>query len=192
MGRRYHHGDLREAVLRLAMVSIETGGVGALSLRDLGRACGVNPTAPNRHFPTKKDLLDALAVRGYEELAQTLAAARCAGPIETVLTAFGQAYAGFARDHPALLTLMFSRRFDHAGPADVAAAAVAAYSPIDEALDAARERGEVAGDRDAVGAFVRIVLRGLATSVSNGALDNADSAAARAVMSAAVLGLRPR
>jgi AcrR family transcriptional regulator len=192
MRRPYHHGDLREAVLSLAMVSIESGGVNALSLRDLGRGCGVSPAAPNRHFPTKDDLLSALAARGYDELAKALEKARHDGPIDKALTAFGQAYTGFALEHPALLELMYSRRSGPAGSADVAAAAVRAYAPIDEMLEQARRRGEISGGRKSVETFVRIVLRGLATSAGNGALPNANQSAIRQVINTALSGLRPR
>jgi AcrR family transcriptional regulator len=192
MHRPYHHGDLREAVLGRAMVKIETDGLAALSLRDLARECGVSPSAPQKHFATKQDLLTALVVRGYDELAETLSDAKIDGPIDKALVKFGQAYMAYVVEHPALLQLMYSIRFDEGTHGVAQAAATRAEESIREVLDRARARGEIVGNRKAVTAFVRVVLRGLASSVSSGALDASDHAVVRQVVNAALSGLRPR
>jgi len=191
MRRPYHHGDLREAILGRAMVKIETDGLATLSLRDLARECGVSPSAPQKHFATKQDLLTALAVRGYDELAETLNDVKIDGPVDKALTKFGQAYMAYVVEHPALLQLMYSIRFDE-GTHSVAEAATRAEAPIREVLDRARARGEIVGNRNAVRAFVHVLLRGLASSVSSGALDASDQAVVRLVVNAALSGLRPR
>jgi AcrR family transcriptional regulator len=191
MRRPYHHGDLREAILGQAMVKIETDGLAALSLRDLARECGVSPSAPQKHFATKQDLLTALAVRGYDELAETLSESKVDGPIDKALMKFGQAYVAYVVDHPGLLQLMYTRRFDE-GTHSVAEAAIRAYAPIDEILDKARVRGEVVGNRKSVAAFVQVLLQGLASSVSSGALGASDQAAVRQIVNISLSGLRPR
>ncbi len=70
--RPYHHGDLRAALLRAGETMLETVGAEALSLRDLARQVGVSNNAPRRHFATKQDFLEALALRGFEQLGRTL------------------------------------------------------------------------------------------------------------------------
>ena len=191
MRRPYHHGDLREAILRRAMVKIEIDGLAALSLRDLARECGVSPSAPQKHFATKQDLLTALAVRGYDELADTLRDSATDGPIDKALTKFGQAYVAYVIEHPGLLQLMYDRRFDE-GTNSVAEAATRSYAPIDEVLDRARARGEVVGSRKNVATFVQVLLHGLASSVSSGAVGAADQAVVRQVVNVSLSGLRPR
>ena len=191
MRRPYHHGDLREAILGRAMVKIETDGLAALSLRDLARECGVSPSAPQKHFPTKQDLLTALAVRGYDELAETLSDSRIDGPIDKVLIKLGRAYVEYVVEHPGLLQLMYGQRIDD-GTHGVAEAAFRAYAPIDDVLDRARARGEIVGNRKNISVFVHVLLQGLASSVSSGALGAADQGVVRQVVNASLSGLRPR
>ena len=51
--KRYHHGNLREALLDTAIEQLQKVGVENLSLRALARAVGVSQTAPYRHFEDK-------------------------------------------------------------------------------------------------------------------------------------------
>ena len=73
--RPYHHGHLREALLRAAEKALEMGGAPSISLRELSRELGVSHTSPRRHFAGKQALLDALALRGFERFDETLSRA---------------------------------------------------------------------------------------------------------------------
>ncbi len=106
-GKTYHHGDLRAALVSAALDLLETGGEAALSLRAAARACGVSAMAPYRHFPGKEDLLQAVAARGFEDLAAGLEAADGSAAGAQALAAQGAAYVAFACRHPALFRLMF-------------------------------------------------------------------------------------
>jgi AcrR family transcriptional regulator len=173
------------------MAKIESDGLGALSLRDLARECGVSPSAPQRHFATRDDLLTALAVRGYDELGTRVAALRLTGRVDTALTTFARAYIEYVLDHPALVNLMYGRRFDN-GAEQVQEASARAFRPVDDLLDRYRERGEIVDDPVLAGVFVRVVMRGLATSFATGALGVHDTALVRRVVDALLAGLRPR
>src|SRR5271167_2106066 len=70
--RPYHHGNLREALLKAAEKALEGGGVQSISLRELSRELGVSHTSPRRHFADKQALLDALALRGFERFDEVL------------------------------------------------------------------------------------------------------------------------
>ena len=61
--KRYHHGNLREALLEAAARIFDAEGPEAISMRALARAAGVSSAAPFRHFADKQVLLDAIAVR---------------------------------------------------------------------------------------------------------------------------------
>ncbi len=107
---RYHHGDLRRALLDTALRVVEEQGVDALSLRDLARRLGVSHAAPDHHFPDRLSLLGALAVEGFERLAVVMeAAAAAVPPGPGRLTAVGEAYLRFALDHPSHMQIMFGR-----------------------------------------------------------------------------------
>jgi AcrR family transcriptional regulator len=105
---RYHHGDLRRALLDAALLLVEEQGVAALSLRELARRLGVSHAAPGHHFPDRLALLVAMASEGFERLAEAMETA-VAGlpPGPERLAAAGQAYLRFALDHPSHLQVMF-------------------------------------------------------------------------------------
>ena len=107
--KRYHHGNLREALLDTAIEQLHEGGVENLSLRALARTVGVSQTAPYRHFEDKSELLAAMATNGYRNLLHALretgdAAGDC--PREQ-LFAFAHAYVDYAANNPQLFKLMF-------------------------------------------------------------------------------------
>src|SRR3954467_5550614 len=70
--RPYHHGNLREELLREGERALESGGAAGLSLREVARAIGVSHAAPRRHFADKQALLDALAEAGFARLGADL------------------------------------------------------------------------------------------------------------------------
>lgn len=108
--RSYHHGDLRRAVLDAALDVIAADGPSAISMRDLARRAGVSHAAPAHHFGDKRGLLTAIAVEGFETLAEYLSAA-VGGPAE--LRELGVAYVRFAIENPAHFEVMFRRDFCH-------------------------------------------------------------------------------
>jgi len=66
---RYHHGDLRNALMEEAVRVLDEGGVEAFTLRELARRVGVNHRAVYRHFEDKRALLAAVAEEGYRHVA---------------------------------------------------------------------------------------------------------------------------
>src|SRR5688572_5350180 len=61
---KYHHGDLRRALLDAALGLVERRGPGGLTLREAARLAGVSHAAVYRHFADKTELLRAVAVEG--------------------------------------------------------------------------------------------------------------------------------
>lgn len=113
--KSYHHGGLREAVLREGFRLLETSEADALSLREIARNVGVSATALYRHFPDKASLLAALALEGFEQLAKEQIAAGKAGGRKG-FAGSGQAYVRFALANPALFRLMFAHTAADAHP----------------------------------------------------------------------------
>ena len=109
-GRRgYHHGNLREALVRAALALIAEKGPAGFTFAEAARSAGVSPAAPYRHFRDRDELMADVARRGYERFEIELAAAWNGGQPET-LTAFenlGRAYLAFARNEPAYYSAMF-------------------------------------------------------------------------------------
>jgi AcrR family transcriptional regulator len=90
-----------------ALEQLEASGAASLSLRAAARTCGVSAMAPYRHFAGKEDLLEAVAARGFADLATALEAADASAAGAQALAAQGAAYVAFACRHPALFRLMF-------------------------------------------------------------------------------------
>ena len=72
---RYHHGDLRSALVDQAVALITAQGDVSFSLRDLAGRIGVSHAAVYRHFADKTALLNAVAAHGFALLAQAVRAA---------------------------------------------------------------------------------------------------------------------
>lgn len=65
----YERGSLRSALVEHGRRLFEENGAKELSLRELARRLGVSEAAPSRHFKGKEELLAAIALSGFEELA---------------------------------------------------------------------------------------------------------------------------
>ena len=108
MGKRYHHGDLRAALLEVGLRLLAERDVEGVSLREMARDVGVSATSVYRHFPDKAALMRALAREGLDRLAgaQRDAASGKQGPASFAAT--GRAYVRFALANPALFRLIFT------------------------------------------------------------------------------------
>lgn len=107
--RGYHHGNLREALIRAALDLIAKKGSAGFTFADAARWAGVSPAAPYRHFRDRDDLLANVALRGFEQFEMALAAAWDDGRPDsfTALDRMGKAYLAFARSEPAYYSAMF-------------------------------------------------------------------------------------
>jgi AcrR family transcriptional regulator len=110
---RYHHGDLRRALLEQAVVTIQKHGVDQLTLRAVGKDLGVSRTALYRHFADKNALIEAVAAQGFRTLRERLDAAWVAGGEGRAgFDAMAAAYVGFALDQPSHYRVMFGGAID--------------------------------------------------------------------------------
>lgn len=108
--RKYHHGDLRRALVDAALALISEGELGTFSLREVARRAGVTPAAPYHHFKDKTALLAAVAEEGFVALGKRLEAAISPLPPNDLrgrFAAVGRAYLEFARANPAHYRVMF-------------------------------------------------------------------------------------
>jgi AcrR family transcriptional regulator len=124
---RYHHGDLRRALLAAAVEAIDDVGPTAMSLRDVARRAGVSHAAPAHHFGDKAGLLSALAAEGFRGLADELD--RAARDTDSFLEV-GVAYVRFAVGHPAHFAVMFRPDLLHTDDPELLAARAASSAAL--------------------------------------------------------------
>jgi len=107
--RGYHHGNLREALVRAALELIAEKGAAGFTFADAARWAGVSPAAPYRHFRDRDELLADVARRGFEQFEIALKRAWSDGRPDTfaAFEALGKAYLAFARTEPAFYSAMF-------------------------------------------------------------------------------------
>src|ERR1700745_511080 len=111
--RGYHHGNLKEALLRAALELIAKKGPAGFTFAQAARWAGVSPAAPYRPFPDRDELLANLALGGFERFAIVLEQAWDDGRPQpfAALDRLGKAYLEFARAEPAFYSAMFAGGF---------------------------------------------------------------------------------
>lgn len=107
---KYHHGDLRRALIDEATRTLEQDGVEAISFRGLARTLDVSHAAPGHHFADRQELLAELGADGYAGLADAMDEAMAQTTPANWLVAAGRAYIRFGLDHPELYRMMFASR----------------------------------------------------------------------------------
>lgn len=132
--QRYHHGNLRTALVALGIEQLKEKDAASLSLRELALQAGVSPMAPAHHFGSRRGLLAAIAAEGFRRLGQfredfMQAQGVLAGDVFTHV----RAYIGFAEADPALFRLMFGPEFgDKKEFPELAAAAAQGYARFND------------------------------------------------------------
>jgi AcrR family transcriptional regulator len=107
--RGYHHGNLKEALVRAALELIAQKGPSGFTFAEAARWAGVSPAAPYRHFRDRDELMSDVARRGFEKFEVALGKAWDEGRPDA-FAAFervGKAYLAFARTEPAYYSAMF-------------------------------------------------------------------------------------
>jgi len=110
--KRFHHGDLREALIAATRELLIEHGPDGFTLVDACRRAGVTTAAPYKHFRDKQEILEEIVFRGFEELTAANARAVAGGGPGTIagITAMGISYLEFAVAQPALFRLMFGHK----------------------------------------------------------------------------------
>ena len=115
MSDKYHHGDLRNALIEESIRMINTSGEDSLSMRKLAERCGVSMAAPYAHFKNKEEMINA--IKRYVEDSFTIylekAVNHCEGDIEKKIITLGNAYISFFIENPEYFTFLFSRGYIH-------------------------------------------------------------------------------
>lgn len=100
----------RELIVATARELAEAEGWDAVTTRRLSAEIEYSQPVLYKHFAGLTQIADAVAVQGYAEIAEAIAAASATdGPAETVLPRIARAYLDFAQRNPAVYDAMFTR-----------------------------------------------------------------------------------
>jgi AcrR family transcriptional regulator len=169
---RYHHGDLRRALLEEAVRIIEHDGTAGLTLRSVGERLRVSRTALYRHFADKSALLAAVARDGFVMLRLALvAAAAQAGGGAAGFDAMGRAYVDFALAHPSHYRVMFGAGAATTHDDDLAREAQAAFQVLVDSIIEQQHAGLVRRDDPlTLAQYIWSIVHGIAMLAIDGHL----------------------
>ncbi|HEV1286244.1 MAG TPA: TetR/AcrR family transcriptional regulator [Bryobacteraceae bacterium] len=108
MAKKYHHGELRQALLDAVDELVRTKGADRVTLRECARLAGVSHAAPLHHFRDHQALLSAYVAQQWIRVAERMEKRRAAaGPDPfAVLRAVGMAYIESGMRTPGLFGLL--------------------------------------------------------------------------------------
>jgi len=186
---RYHHGDLRSALVDAAIGVIAERGVRGFSLAEATRRLGVTTAAPYRHFADRDELLAAVAARALTVFAAMLGdAADAADTPAQRLAAMAGAYVRFAAQQRPLFDTIFNSGLDKSRYPELQRA----WEPVDALLAVVLEVCD--GDAavaDALADAVEATAHGYAMLLIDGEYgegpDAVNAAVAKAIASAQAL-----
>jgi AcrR family transcriptional regulator len=161
----YHHGDLRELLMGLALARIAIDGTEKFSLRALAREANVSATAPFRHFSNKHALFAALATEGFQQLGERVSAvAQSSESVDQRLLAAAMTYIEFAQDNPVAYQLMFGAILgDFSEFEGLGAAESGAYEVLDKLLVEVVEAKQLQFDELVLGGLIWSAIHGIAS-----------------------------
>jgi AcrR family transcriptional regulator len=158
----------RRLITTTARALAEREGWDAVTTRRLSTEIEYSQPVLYKHFASKEDIVEAVALEGFCELAETLGKARGgAGIPREVLARVARAYSDFATENPVLYHAMFTRttRLPFASE-DTPAPLSAAFTELREAA------ASIAGGRDVdtLAEVLWAALHGLTTLGHSGRL----------------------
>lgn len=172
--KTYHHGNLRQALIEAAHLTLAAEGVEGLSLRKVALRAQVSPTALYSHFKDKRELLAQLATQGFRQLSASMKNAardidQSGASQADELVGLARGYVRFSMENTALFNLMFGREIGNLldFPALVAAGAQS-YAMMAESV-ARQVSDSASATSPAVAATAAwSLVHGLATLINDG------------------------
>ncbi len=180
----YHHGNLRDALIDLAIELITQDGVASFSIAEACRRLNVSPGAPYRHFADREDLLTEVAVRACETMTTHISqvVGDATDPVERLVRA-SRAYVEFAAQHPALFAVLYTKDVFLGGNAKL----IDAVRPVVEAflVPASAIPGITSAQASSLTVGAAAVAHGYASFLPAGTFSDAPDALAIAADNAA-------
>ncbi|MBV1933294.1 MAG: TetR/AcrR family transcriptional regulator [Parvibaculaceae bacterium] len=111
--KSYHHGDLREALIKTAMEMVEQQGAETVTFSALAKKLGVSQAAPYRHFSDRDALLTILATMGFLSFTEGFRKAIKTPSDNSQLNLLAHAHLKFGTERSGIYRLMFESHYLH-------------------------------------------------------------------------------
>lgn len=162
---KYHHGDLRGALIIAARQLVEEKGAENFSLADACRLAGVSTAAPYRHFRDRDEILAEVTASGFELLSDSSMAAVAEKGVGTLdgIVAMGHAYVRFAVENQAVFRLMFGQNPAIKGTEPVTGTGQSCFGKVIEQVAIYCEINNVQGDAEVIAVKLWTFVHGAAS-----------------------------
>ncbi len=173
---QYHHGDLKNALIRAGAEILYEEGTAALTLRKVAARAGVSHSAPYAHFDDKQALIAAISTDGFQKLFDLLSntmAMHRDNPT-TLLREVAWAYLQFAQEDPARFKVMFSGilKEEHQYP-ELVATSHKTFSLVVELVSLGQQTGLLhEGPQDAIAVSVWSLVHGFTELLVEGQISH--------------------
>lgn len=165
------------------------------SLRDLSRELGVSSRAPGRHFDSKQDLLNEIALNGFQRLGKLLdaAVAEKALGFEARMIRMSLAYIRFATENKPLLHLMMVAKHNKSSPPALREENYRAWAAGAATVRDGQASGEVIdGDPARLAMLIFVATEGLVAMYTENLFGMSVEAFAEEMVKLTIVGFRPR
>lgn len=111
---KYHHGDLKETLIKNGIKLLNEVGSENFSMRKLAAVCNVSHTAPYKHFKNKEELINQIIDYAFKEFAEVLqdTVNKNGENYEYITLELGKKYVEFMIKNPDYLKILFLGDFE--------------------------------------------------------------------------------
>lgn len=168
--KRYHHGELRQALVDAARALVNERGESGFSLSDACRKAGVSTAAPYRHFADKHEILAEVAAQGFVDLAtrsRVETQVLPEGSTERIIK-LGRVYFTFAINEPALFRMMFGQKPGHDEHSHLAASGRECFAYVVQEVVGFCAANRIAGNAQLIALELWTLVHGAASLTIDG------------------------
>lgn len=174
----YRHGDLKNVLISLAIKLIDEKNEVSFTIREIAALAGVTHTAAYRHFQSKKEILETIAVMGFSKMQSDfeMALVEASKNKTTDFVLLGVAYINFAIENPTLFRVMFHHELKDCDQNEILkAAGPSAYQTLVTVIESNLKKGKYQNNNiDEMSLTAWSLVHGAATLYINGMLDQED------------------
>lgn len=106
---KYHHGDLKESLIKMGLKLFNEEGAEKFSMRKVAALCNVSHAAPYKHFKSKEELINAISeyvFSNFESSLSEMVEKYKNDPHERIIE-LGKKYVWFMVENPDYLKFAF-------------------------------------------------------------------------------------